>query len=190
VALGQVGQRDRHLPVDERHLYSEGYLLDRLAISMGGRVAEKIVLGQCSTGAANDLNAATKIAIKMVREFGMSPLLGPIGFSEEGPNFLGEDGAGFTKPYAEETQNLIDEEVRRMLAEAERHAHDLLSEHRGALDLLSEKLIEEETIDGSEVYVVLTEAGAGSALGGRDRDDADDPYSHMDDLRTRAVPRG
>ncbi|MFL6138710.1 MAG: ATP-dependent zinc metalloprotease FtsH [Frankiaceae bacterium] len=150
-ALGVTEQ----LPIDERHLYSEGYLFDRLAISMGGRVAERIVLGQTSTGAANDLAAATRIATKMVREFGMSGRLGPVGFSDEGPNFLGDEGL-MQRPYAEETQLLIDEEVRRLVREAEARAESLLSEHRDALDRLTGKLLEDETIDGSEVYVILT----------------------------------
>jgi cell division protease FtsH len=151
-ALGVTEQ----LPVDERHLYSEGYLRDRLAISMGGRVAERLVLGQVSTGAANDLAAATQIATKMVREFGMSDRLGPVGFSEEGPNFLGTEEGLFKRPYAEETQRVIDEEVRRLVREAEERAESLLAGHRGALTRLTDKLLEEETIDGSDVYLVLT----------------------------------
>jgi cell division protease FtsH len=124
---------------------------------MGGRVAERIVLGQTSTGAANDLAAATRIATKMVREFGMSGRLGPVGFSEEGPNFLGEEGL-MQRPYAEVTQQLIDEEVRRLVREAEARAETLLGEHRDALDRLTTKLLEDETIDGSEVYLILTGA--------------------------------
>src|SRR4029453_9484587 len=103
---------------DERHLYSEGYLKDSLAVRMGGRAAERIVLGQSSTGAANDLAGATELATRMVREYGMSPALGPIGFASAGPASLG--GQEFSpRPYAEATQRLIDEEVGKLLREAE-----------------------------------------------------------------------
>ena len=84
-ALGVTEQ----LPIDERHLYTEGYLKDSLAIRMGGRVAEQLVFGQTSTGASNDLAGATDLATRMVREFGMSQSLGPVGFASGSPMFLG-----------------------------------------------------------------------------------------------------
>ena len=78
-ALGVTEQ----LPVDERHLYSESYLLDSLAVRLGGRASENLVIGEASTGAANDLASATQLAIKMVTEWGLSPRLGPIGYGSE-----------------------------------------------------------------------------------------------------------
>ncbi len=86
-ALGVTEQ----LPIDERHLYSEGYLKDSLAIRMGGRAAELVVFGETSTGAANDLAGATDLATRMVREFGMSPALGPVGFASGSPMYLGSE---------------------------------------------------------------------------------------------------
>ena len=80
-ALGATEQ----LPVDERHLYSESYLHDSLAIRLGGRASELLVLGEASTGAASDLSGATELAIHMVRDWGLSPRLGPVGFGPEGP---------------------------------------------------------------------------------------------------------
>ena len=110
-ALGVTEQ----LPEDERHLYPESYLLDSLAVRLGGRAAEVLVLGEASTGASNDLAGATQLATKMVREWGLSPRLGPIGYSDDGPGYLGD--SGFTsRPYAEATQRAIDEEVARLLA--------------------------------------------------------------------------
>ncbi|WP_329044995.1 ATP-dependent zinc metalloprotease FtsH [Amycolatopsis sp. NBC_01488] len=149
-ALGVTEQ----LPVDERHLYSAGYLHDSLAIRMGGRAAELVVFGAVSTGAADDLAGATALATRMVREFGMSAAVGPVGFGAERPTFLGgEQVTGRT--YAEATQRLIDREVTRLLREAEHRAVALLTGHRVALDDLTELLLDRETIDGMDVDMVL-----------------------------------
>jgi cell division protease FtsH len=149
-ALGVTEQ----LPIDERHLYTEGYLKDSLAIRMGGRVAEQLVFGQTSTGAANDLAGATDLATRMVREFGMSQTLGPVGFASGSPMYLGTEEVR-SRPYAEATQRVVDEEVATLLREAEHHATRLLSEHREALDRLTELLLERETVDGTDVDDVL-----------------------------------
>jgi cell division protease FtsH len=149
-ALGVTEQ----LPIDERHLYTEGYLKDSLAIRMGGRVAEQIVFGQASTGASNDLAGATDLATRMVREFGMSPALGPVGFASGSPMYLGGEEVR-SRPYAEATQRVIDEEVAKLLREAERSATELLTEHREDLDRLTELLLERETVDGTDVDEVL-----------------------------------
>jgi len=121
-ALGVTEQ----LPIDERHLYTEGYLKDSLAIRMGGRVAEQLVFGETSTGAANDLAGATDLATRMVREFGMSPALGPVGFASGSPMYLGTEEVR-SRPYAEATQRVIDEEVSKLLREAEARARELLA---------------------------------------------------------------
>jgi cell division protease FtsH len=149
-ALGVTEQ----LPIDERHLYSEHYLKDSLAIRMGGRAAEQIVFGETSTGAANDLAGATDLATRMVREYGMSAALGPVGFGSGSPMYLG--GAEVqSRPYAEATQRLIDEEVATLLREAEQRATAMLVEHRSALDRLTDLLLERETIDGTDVDGIL-----------------------------------
>jgi cell division protease FtsH len=142
------------LPIDERHLYTEGYLKDSLAIRMGGRVAEKIVFGQTSTGASNDLAGATDLAMRMVREFGMSETLGPVGFASGSPMFLGGEEVR-SRPYAEATQRVVDEEVGKLLREAEGRAEAMLTEHRHALDRLTKLLLERETVDGTDVDGVL-----------------------------------
>ncbi|MEU3166389.1 ATP-dependent zinc metalloprotease FtsH [Streptosporangium sp. NPDC006930] len=144
------------LPEAERHLYSETYLTDLLTVRLGGRAAELVVFGEGSTGAANDLAAATQIATRMVRDFGLSPALGPVGYSPAGPQFLGEDGEDLQRrPYSERTQQVIDEEVARLIREAEKRAVDLLRVHRGALDRLATILVEKETVDGAVVGGVL-----------------------------------
>ncbi|MEU1882563.1 ATP-dependent zinc metalloprotease FtsH [Streptosporangium sp. NPDC020072] len=144
------------LPEAERHLYGESYLADLLAVRLGGRAAELVVFGEGSTGAANDLAGATQIATRMVRDFGLSPALGPVGYSSSSPQYLGEEAETLARrPYSERTQQVIDEEVARLLAEAERRAVGLLRTHRGALDRLAAILLEQETVDGEVVGGVL-----------------------------------
>jgi cell division protease FtsH len=152
MALGATHQ----LPEVERHLYSEAYLTDLLAVRLGGRAAELVVFGHGSTGAANDLAEATQLAIRMVREFGLSPALGPVGYSDGGSQYLGgpiQDG--LRRPYSEETQRVVDQEVSRLLREAEERAVAMLNDHREELDWLAARLIEKETVDGSAVLEVL-----------------------------------
>ena len=148
-ALGVTEQ----LPLVERHMYGEDYLYDSLAVRLGGRAAELVVLGQGSTGAGNDLAGATDLATKMVREFGMSPVLGPVGYPEGGSVFLGGGGPGLSsRPYAEATQAAIDGEVSKLLRQAEERAVNLLTTHRSELESLVTLLLEKETVDGSDVY--------------------------------------
>jgi cell division protease FtsH len=149
-ALGVTEQ----LPIDERHLHSEGYLKDSLAIRMGGRAAELIVLGETSTGASNDLAGATELATSMVRDYGMSATLGPVGFGSSTPVFL-SGGEVRNRPYAEATQRVIDQEVAKLLRAAEQQAISLLTDNRDALHRLTELLLERETVDGTDVDQIL-----------------------------------
>ena len=150
---GQTLGVTEQLPLVERHMYGEDYLHDSLAVRLGGRAAELVVLGQGSTGAANDLAGATDLATKMVREFGLSETLGPVGYPEGGSVFLGSGGPGMSsRPFAEATQAEIDREVAKLLREAEKRAIELLRGHRSVLDALTNLLLEDETVDGSEVY--------------------------------------
>jgi cell division protease FtsH len=154
-ALGVTEQ----LPLVERHLYGEDYLHDALTIRLGGRAGELVVLGQGSSGAANDLANATDLAIKMVREFGLSAALGPVGYPSGGSVFLGGGGSAYSsRPFAEQTQAAVDDEVSRLLREAERRAVELLTEHRDVLDRLVEVLLASETVDGSQVYALAGRA--------------------------------
>jgi cell division protease FtsH len=150
---GQTLGVTEQLPLVERHMYSEEYLLTSLAVRLGGRAAELVVFGQGSTGAGNDLAGATELATKMIREFGMSATVGPVGYPEGGSVFLGGGGPGMSsRPYAEATQAAIDAEVARLLRQAEVRAVDLLRTRREDLDALVELLLERETVDGSDVY--------------------------------------
>ena len=159
-ALGVTEQ----LPLVERHLYGEDYLYQTLAVDLGGRAGELVVLGQGSTGASNDLARATELAVKMVREFGLSSALGPVGYPMGGSVYLGGGGTEFSsRPFAEQTQATIDAEVSRLLVEAEKRAVDVLTAHRDVLDQLVQALLTEETVDGAEVYAL---AGRPEPTGG------------------------
>jgi cell division protease FtsH len=168
MALGVTEQ----LPEAERHLYTLGYLLDSLAVRLGGRAAELVVFGYGSTGAASDLAGATELATRMVREFGLSAALGPVGYASRDAQFLGgEQIVG--RVYSEGTQQLIDSEVGRILREAEARAIDLLRTHRDALEALATLLLEKETVDGSEVLHVLRATSAGGVTLGKPSPDGE-----------------
>jgi len=147
----------------ERHTYSREYFEDTICKAMGGRVAEKIVFDHLNSGAANDLEQATGIARRMVREWGMSDRVGPMAWSSQQQVFLGEDLMTSGREYSDDTAKLLDEEVARILHEQEQRAHELLTKHRRGLDLIAVSLLERETIDGREVSHLiqqgLTESG-------------------------------
>lgn len=149
-ALGVTEQ----LPTEDRHNYPEDYLETRLAVLLGGRCAEKLVLGNVSSGAANDLEQATRLARMMVAQWGMSDTIGPVHFhvGSEHP-FLGYELTQ-DKDFSEDTARKIDEEVRRIISEAEKVCEDALVSNRNKLDRLIEALLEKETLD-SEVIAAL-----------------------------------
>ena len=158
-ALGVTEQ----LPISERHLYPESYLTDTLAVRLGGRAAEILVLGEPSTGASNDLAGATDLATRMVREWGFSTEVGPIGYGPEGPS---RDNPFAGRPYAEETQRAIDTEVARLLREAEVQATDVLHAHLDTLGRVVELLLERETVDGADLAAI---AGMPKRLTGQEQ---------------------
>jgi cell division protease FtsH len=143
---------------EERHTYSKEYFDDVICRAMGGRVAEKIVFGHLNSGAANDLEQATLIARRMVREWGMSDAVGPMAWSGHQQVFLGEDLMTQGREYSDDTAKMIDEEIFRILHEQEARAYEVLSKHRRALELVAEALLERETIDGSEVARIVQDS--------------------------------
>ncbi|MEV6211853.1 ATP-dependent zinc metalloprotease FtsH [Kitasatospora sp. NPDC051914] len=153
------------LPEAERHLYSESYLMDLLTVQLGGRAAELVVFGEGSTGAANDLANATQVATRMVREFGLSAELGPVGYATTAPQHLGPGPEDLLRrPYSESTQRTVDEEAARLLRQAEARAVDLLRSHREQLDELAALLVEQETVDGTVVLGILHRQRSGVEL--------------------------
>ncbi|MGH8003992.1 MAG: ATP-dependent zinc metalloprotease FtsH [Limisphaerales bacterium] len=144
-----------YLPIDERHTHSRPYLEIILVQLMGGRVAEKLVFDQLTTGAGNDLERATELARKMVCEWGMSDRLGPLTFGKkEEEIFLGREIARH-RDYSEKTAQLIDEEVRSIVEKAETKATDLLSKGIDKLHLVAKALLEHESLDGEEIDKLL-----------------------------------
>jgi cell division protease FtsH len=191
---GQTLGVTEQLPLIERHLYGEDYLLQTLAVRLGGRAAELVVLGQGSTGAANDLAGATELATKMVREFGLSTSLGPVGYPQGGSVFLGQGGSGLSsRPFAEATQAIIDTEVARLLRDAEHNATQLLETHRDELQGLVELLLEQETVDGTAVYRLLgtqppTEHTPGTTVAPRRGTVTQQPVAHHSGPGGSAAP--
>ena len=157
MALGVTMQ----LPAEERHIYRQDYIEDSLVVRMGGRIAEDLVFGVVSTGANNDLVGATELARKMVREWGMSTRVGPMAWGSQGQVFLGEDLMQ-TRDYSDDTARVIDEEVERILRQAQERCRETLTENRNGLDLVARALLEHETIDGTEVSRLLELAQSGS----------------------------
>jgi cell division protease FtsH len=145
-----------YLPIDERHNYAKKYLENLLCHLLGGRVAEKLVLDELTTGAGNDIERATGIARKMVCEWGMSEKIGPLTFGKKDEEiFLGRE-VGRAKVFSEKTSEAIDEEVTRIVQEASSRAEKLISANMDKLHLLSEALLEHEILDGPEIDLVLT----------------------------------
>jgi len=154
IPRGQALGVTEQLPGREQYNYSLSYLVARLEVMLGGRTAEELALGEITTGAENDLVEATQLARRMVTRWGMGEL-GLIAFraDEEHP-FLGYELAK-GKDYSEETASSIDREVRRLLDESHRKAHNLLSTKRELLDKLASRLLEEETIEKEELLNIL-----------------------------------
>jgi len=142
---------------EERHTYSREFFEDLICKAMGGRVAEKIIFGHLNSGAANDLEQATGIARRMVREWGMSDKIGPMAWTGNQQVFLGEDLMTSGREYSDSTAQLVDDEIARILLEQETRAHEVLTRHRRGLELVAEALLVEETIDGPTVGRLVQE---------------------------------
>jgi cell division protease FtsH len=142
---------------EERHTYSREFFEDLICKAMGGRVAEKIIFGHLNSGAANDLEQATGIARRMVREWGMSDKIGPMAWTGNQQVFLGEDLMTSGREYSDSTAQLVDDEISRILLEQEVRAHEVLTRHRRGLELVAEALLVEETIDGPTVGRLVQE---------------------------------
>ena len=146
-----------YLPDDERYNESKTRLEARLAYAMGGRVAEKLIFDQLTTGAGNDLERSTDVARRMVCSWGMSGELGPVTFGKkEEQIFLGREFAQH-QDYSEETARIIDREVRAIVEKAEETATRILVAHRAELKKIAERLLEKETIDGEEIDAIIAD---------------------------------
>jgi len=147
------------LPEEDRHYYPKTYLMNRLSVALAGRVAEKIVFDDLSSGAQNDLKEATNLAEKMVAQWGMSDKVGPVnlGRGEEHP-FLGRELA-LPKRYSEEMAWLMDQEIHALIIQAESKSEEVLKNNRTALDNLAAALLKEEVLEKDDIEKIIKESG-------------------------------
>jgi cell division protease FtsH len=151
-ALGYTQQR----PTEDRYLMTSSELLDRLAVLLGGRVAEELVFGEVSTGAQNDLQRATDIARSMVTEYGMSERLGLVTYERPRQPMFMPDNFSQNKAYSETRATQIDEEISRVIDEAHKRVQEILTERRKVLDDLARLLSEKEIVQGEELRTMLS----------------------------------
>jgi cell division protease FtsH len=155
VSRGQALGFTLSLPTEDKFLTTRAELMDNLAMTLGGRAAEEVVFDEVTTGAANDIEKATSIAKQMIMRYGMSEELGPrsLGHNQAQP-FLGREFSQ-ESDYSNEVARQIDEEIRRIIAEAHQRAQDLLGERREQLDQISAILIQRETLERAEFEALL-----------------------------------
>ena len=155
IPRGRAMGTTEQIPEEERHHLNRNYLLDRIAVILGGRAAEKIKFEDISTGAGDDLKKATQIARRMVCQWGMSEKLGAVTFRQGEPHpFLGKE-LSEPRDFSEHTARLIDEEIRNILWKTEKKAVALLTENRETLDHIARQLLEHETLNREEVNQIL-----------------------------------
>jgi len=154
MAMGVTQQ----LPEEDRHYYPMSYLMNRLSVALAGRVAEQLVFNDLSSGAQNDIKQASTLAEKMVAQWGMSDKVGPVslGRGEEHP-FLGME-LSQPKHYSDDLAWLMDQEIQRLIGEAEKKAEDILSTNRNILDNLAEALLKDEVLDKKDVDRIVAES--------------------------------
>jgi cell division protease FtsH len=159
VPRGQALGVTMSTPLDDRYNYSKEYLLTQIVTALGGRAAEQVVFNRVTTGAENDFQKVTALARQMVTRWGMSERLGTISFSERQSPFLGGGDTGAPTDYSEETAELIDEEVERIVRECYARAVDILTTYRPTLDRIAQELRRHETIDAKQLQTILEETG-------------------------------
>ena len=175
MALGLTMQ----LPVEEKHNYSRDYLMDQLAILLGGRIAEEITSGALTTGAGNDLERVTELSRRMVCEWGMSDEMGPLTFGKRDEQvFLGRE-ISKSQDYSQETAVRIDSEVKRFVLTNYDRARTVLTEHKAILLKIADELLLREVLDAEQVRKIvagepLEDLPTPPKVGGTPRDEASD----------------
>jgi len=155
IPRGQALGATMYLPKQDVHSRQRKEMLDLIAVTMAGRIAEEIVLEDISTGASMDIQQATQIARAMVCQYGMSEKLGMVQYGEEDEYvFLGRE-MGRQKNFSEHTSQAIDSEIKRIIDEAYKVAHDLIFNNRDKLELIAKSLLEHETLDGAQVEEII-----------------------------------
>ncbi len=176
---------------EEKYTHSKTYLLNQLAVYMGGRAAEEVVFGEgeMTTGAANDIEKATDLARKMVCEFGMSDRLGPLAFGKKDEHiFLGREFSRH-KDFSERTAIQIDEEITLMVSENYDRARKLLAENRDKLDAIAHALLEKESLDGADVDTIFEKGFLPASKPVAEETPPDAPAPDAQQEKTDVVPR-
>jgi cell division protease FtsH len=164
VPRGRAMGYTMQLPTNDRYVLGERELATRLTVLVGGRVAEALEFGEASTGAVDDLARATDLARRMVTEFGMSPVLGPVRLATDmQANYLNQQ-LGLDARVSPETATLVDTETRRIIEEAVDEARSHLETHHDILDRLADLLCEQETVDGAQIDALLNEIKIGEHM--------------------------
>ncbi len=155
LSRGRAAGYTMKLPVEDRHMHTRSSFLDEIAALLGGWAAEKLVFGELTTGASNDLKVATNMARKLVTQYGMSETLGPVMLGEPHDNvFLGRD-LGERKNYSEAVAQQIDAEVKAIMETAAKRATEVMTTHRSYLDVIATKLVEQETLEQEEFTAIV-----------------------------------
>lgn len=179
IPRGRAGGYTLLLPKEDRHYMTRSHLLNQVTMLLGGRMAEKLILNEISTGAQNDLERATELVRKMITEFGMSDELGPLTFGKKQEQvFLGRDIAR-DRNYSEAVAYSIDKEARRLIEECYKEAEKLLKENIDALHRIAQTLMEKETIDASEFADILRELGLGDFIDEKLGKEANEPVQQV-----------
>ncbi|HEV2403986.1 MAG TPA: hypothetical protein VGR88_00955, partial [Ktedonobacterales bacterium] len=181
VPRGQALGVTQIMPLDDRHNYPKGYLLGRIAVGLGGRVAEQVCIGEITTGAENDFQNVSNLAREMVTRWGMSNRIGTVFFGRDRDIFLGREmSMGQQKDYSEETAAAIDEEVHRIIGGRYRYVETLLTTYRPLLDEIARRLLEKEVLEEAELRAIVAAVPISevTALADQATDDAPAPIGH------------
>jgi cell division protease FtsH len=165
VPRGQALGVTQIMPIDDRHNYPRGYLLNRISVGLGGRVAEQVALGEITTGAENDFQNVTNLAREMVTRWGMSGRIGTVFFGHDRDVFLGREmSLGSQRDYSEETASAIDAEVHRIIAERYAYVERVLTRYRPLLDEIAKRLLEKEVVEEAELRAIVADVPAADVL--------------------------
>lgn len=155
LSRGRAAGYTMKLPSEDKHLHTKSSFLDEIAALLGGYAAEKLVFNELTTGASNDLKVATNMARKLVTSYGMSDTLGPVTLGEQHETvFLGRE-IGEQRNYSEDIAKQIDEEVRKIMIEAEHRATEVLNQYRSYLNTIAERLVKDETLEQDQFHAIV-----------------------------------
>jgi cell division protease FtsH len=166
VPRGQAGGVTLTVPTEDRYLVPRSYFIDRIAVGLGGRVAEELIFGDISNGASGDIQQITHMARAMVTKYGMSEALGPLQIGRQEENvFLGRE-MSVRRDYSEEVAEQVDDEVRNIIGEAYKRVTWILTTYRTQLEAVAEALLERETLDSYEFEEIFEGRGDTEDFGG------------------------